>query len=94
MPSWQNVFDTGTELLAMALKHVAWLKEAKELLPPEDELCAQCQASPGAGSKPPQDVGHRRDGINRPISFERPGLYTMFKSMHSNVESIALLPLS
>eukprot|EP00903_Cladosiphon_okamuranus_P011333 g10683.t1 len=34
----KNVFETGTELLAMALAHVVWLKDEGGL-PPEDDLC-------------------------------------------------------
>ncbi|CAM9569282.1 unnamed protein product [Laminaria digitata] len=41
----KNTFETGTELLAMALAHVAWLKEGG--LPPEDDLCEQCRAENG-----------------------------------------------
>eukprot|EP00904_Undaria_pinnatifida_P008418 jgi/Undpi1/4706/HiC_scaffold_18.g08059.m1 len=41
----KNTFETGTELLAMALAHVAWLRDGG--LPPEDDLCAQCRAENG-----------------------------------------------
>lgn len=43
------VFETGTELLAMALAHVAWLKDEGGL-PPEDNLCQQLQ-SPAEGAE-------------------------------------------
>lgn len=42
---WQNTFETGAELLAMALAHVSWLKDGGGL-PPEDDLCRQCKVSP------------------------------------------------
>lgn len=40
----KNTFETGTELLAMALAHVSWLKDEGGL-PPESDLCpVLCQA--------------------------------------------------
>lgn len=42
---WQNTFETGAELLAMALAHISWLKDGGGL-PPEDDLCRQCKVSP------------------------------------------------
>lgn len=40
----KNTFETGTELLAMGLAHVSWLKDEGGL-PPDDGLCpVLCQA--------------------------------------------------
>eukprot|EP00752_Nemacystus_decipiens_P003549 g3275.t1 len=45
--SCPEVFETGTELLAMALVHVAWLKDEGGL-PPEDDLCPLLSGAEGA----------------------------------------------
>lgn len=47
MFSARTVFETGTELLAMALAHVVWLKDEGGL-PPEDDLCPLLSGAEGA----------------------------------------------
>lgn len=45
----KNAFETGAELLAMALAHVKWLRDEGGL-PPEDDLCAALRGGVGASS--------------------------------------------
>ena len=63
----KNAFETGTELLAIALAHVSWLKDGGGL-PPGNILCEQCRSDEGewlARAVTEQLISKGRSGTKR-----------------------------